>query len=211
MSRFPEAADHSARDGSDANDPIRLLTVGRAVAKKGIDTLLDALALLPEELQWRWTHIGGGPLRETLRAQASQLGLIDRCEFLGGRPQEEVIAAYVDGDLFVLPCRIDRTGDRDGLPNVMVESLALALPVISTPMSGIVELVHDGENGLLVPSDDPRRLADAIAKLTRAPRQRQAYGKAGSATARKKFDHRAQIGALIAKLRNSLTKVRMPN
>lgn len=204
LTRFPAARPHAVRDGSDPADPVRLLTVGRAVAKKGIDTLIDALKLLPGDFHWRWTHIGGGPLREQLRQQAERFGLSDRCLFTGGRPQEEVISAYQESDLFVLPCRIDATGDRDGLPNVIVESLALGLPVISTPVSGIVELVSDRENGRLVAPDRPDELAKAIAELGHNPQRRAEFGKAGSSTVRAKLDHREQIGALIEKLRNSL-------
>jgi glycosyltransferase involved in cell wall biosynthesis len=206
LSRFPTPRLRPPRDGADPADPIRLLTVGRAVAKKGIDTLLEALKLLPTDLHWRWTHIGGGPLRDQLRRHADRLNLSDRCEFSGGRPQEDVIEAYQQSDLFVLPCRIDATGDRDGLPNVIVEALALGLPVISTPVSGIVELVEDGENGRLVPPDRPEELASAIAELARDPDRRTEFGWVGERTVRAKFDHRKQIGALIEKLRRSLAK-----
>jgi len=204
LSRFPAPRPHARRNGAEPADPVRLLTVGRAVAKKGIDTVLDALKLLPADLHWRWTHIGGGPLRDQLRRHAERLGVSNCCEFVGGRPQEEVIQAYQESDLFVLPCRIDATGDRDGLPNVIVESLALGLPVISTPVSGIVELVRDGENGRLVAPDRPDALMEAIVELARDPDLRARFGRAGAKVVRAKLDHRAQIGALIEKLRRSL-------
>ena len=207
FSRFPPAALRPARDGSSADDPVRFLTVGRAVEKKGIDTLIDALALLPESLNWRWTHIGGGPLRERLQARASRLGLEGSCEFLGGRPQEQVLERYRQSDVFVLPSRIDPTGDRDGLPNVLVEAQCLGLPVISTPMAGISELIDDGLNGILVSPDDPASLAVAMERLGRDPALRRQFGEAGEKRVRRDFDHKHAIGRLVDLLGNSLAPV----
>ncbi|MEM1317938.1 MAG: glycosyltransferase, partial [Pseudomonadota bacterium] len=120
LSRFaPNEQPSSKRDGSDASDPVRLLSVGRAVEKKGLDTLLDALAQLPDDLHWRWTHIAGGPLLAELKAQAEQLGIFDKCHFAGAQAQADVLAAYRSSDMFILPCRIAADGDRDGLPNVI--------------------------------------------------------------------------------------------
>jgi glycosyltransferase involved in cell wall biosynthesis len=201
LSRFPPPPEGlSARDGSDAANPIRFLTVGRAVAKKGIDTLIDALALLPPQLNWRWTHIGGGELKEQITAQAASLGLSDRCRFLGSKPQEEVLNAYRENDLFVLPCRIDETGDRDGLPNVMVEAQSQRVAVLTTPVSGITELIVNGENGVLVDPDDPKSLAREMTRLARDPTLRARLGADGENKVRSRFDHRATIGALEALL-----------
>jgi glycosyltransferase involved in cell wall biosynthesis len=199
LSRFPAAAPRNP-----AGKPFRLLTVGRAVEKKGIDTLIDALALLPGEFDWRWSHIGGGPLLDGLKRQAERLGLRARCEFAGARPQEEVIAAYRAADLFALPCRIDATGDRDGLPNAIVEAQLLGLPVVSTPIPGVTELVEDGVNGLLVPPDDAKALAAAIIRLAADPAMRVTFGTAGSARVRARLDHKAAIGELIGLIRDTL-------
>ncbi|HSO47149.1 MAG TPA: glycosyltransferase family 4 protein, partial [Rhizobiaceae bacterium] len=197
LSRFPPPpASHSARDGTDPADPVRFLTVGRAVAKKGIDTLIDALALLPAGLNWHWTHIGGGELKDQITAQAKTLGISGRCTFLGSRPQQDVLQAYRDCDLFVLPCRIDDTGDRDGLPNVMVEAQSQRVAVLTTPISGITELIADGENGVLVDPDDPQVLAREMARLAGDPALRARLGANGEQKVRTRFDHRATIGAL---------------
>lgn len=206
LSRFPPAPRDGKRDGADPADPLRLLTVGRAVAKKGTDTLLAALALLPPDLHWRWTHIGGGPLRPRLRAQAEALGIAGHCHFLGARPQEEVLAAYRDADIFLLPSRIDPTGDRDGLPNVIIEAQSQAVPVITTPVSGIPELIADGDNGLFVEPDDAAALGRAIERLGRNPALRRRLGANGEARVRSRFDHRATIGALIELLRRSMAE-----
>jgi glycosyltransferase involved in cell wall biosynthesis len=201
LSRFPPPPPRtSARDGSDPADPVRFLTVGRAVAKKGIDTLIDALALLPPELNWRWTHVGGGELKDQIVAQAASLGLSNRCEFLGSRPQEDVLRSYRDCDMFVLPCRIDETGDRDGLPNVMVEAQSQRVPVLTTPISGITELIVAGENGVFVDPDDPQALAMEMIRLARDPALRGRLGADGEKKVRSRFDHRATIGALEALL-----------
>jgi glycosyltransferase involved in cell wall biosynthesis len=198
LSRFPRFAGRvSARDGSDAADPAQLLTVGRAVAKKGLDTLVEALALLPADLAWRWTHIGGGELHEALKAQVARLGLEKRVTLLGSREQTEILAACRSSDLFVLPCRIAPNGDRDGLPNVLVEAQSQGLACISTPLSGITELLTDGVNGLLVPPNDPPALAASIARAIRDPALREKLGNAGAERVHSEFDHRATIGRLI--------------
>ena len=204
LARFPAASAHSFRDGSKSSDPLRFLTVGRAVAKKGIDTILDALALLPPGMNWRWTHIGGGPLKADLVAQAARLGIADKCSFLGALPQAEVLETYRDSDLFILPCRVDETGDRDGLPNVIVEAQSQGLAVVSTAISGIPELVRDGVNGRFVDPDDSAELARVIANLGADPATRNALGSEGEKIVRAKFDHKSAITDLIAKLTASL-------
>jgi glycosyltransferase involved in cell wall biosynthesis len=143
-------------------------------------------------------------LLDGLKRQAERLGLRARCEFAGARPQEEVIAAYRAADLFALPCRIDATGDRDGLPNAIVEAQLLGLPVVSTPIPGVTELVEDGVNGLLVPPDDAKALAAAIIRLAADPAMRVTFGTAGSARVRARLDHKAAIGELIGLIRDTL-------
>jgi glycosyltransferase involved in cell wall biosynthesis len=197
LSRFPPPPDQPAGGKPVANGPVRFLTVGRAVAKKGIDTILSALSMLPGDIEWKWTHIGGGPLRDQLGRQAEHLGISGNCTFRGARPQDEVLAEYRNSDIFVLPCRVDETGDRDGLPNVLVEAQSQRLPVVSTPISGITELVEDGVSGLLIPPDSPRELAESLARLARDAELRSRLGRAGEAIVRSRFDHRATIGRLV--------------
>lgn len=192
-------APHSDRDGGDARDPVRLLSVGRAVEKKGFDTLLDALAALPAGLHWRWIHIGGGELREQLQTQAGRLGLSGRIEWRGAQSQAAVLAAYREADIFVLPSRVAADGDRDGLPNVLMEAQSQALPVVSTPVSGIPELVEDGKTGILVPPDDAPALSGALKTLIAGANRRKQLGKAGAARIRREFSHEAGIAALAVK------------
>ncbi|MEX3008917.1 glycosyltransferase family 4 protein [Hoeflea sp. TYP-13] len=198
LSRFPTGERPAPqRDGSRADDPVRIVTVGRAVAKKGLDTLVDALARLPQDLHWRWTHIGGGVLSKQLAEQISRLGLSDRAQMLGSKPQEFVLQTYRESDFFVLPCRIADDGDRDGLPNVLVEAQSQGLACISSPISGIVELIENQKNGLLTPPDDAIALALAIENLARNPDLRQSMGDAGAQKVKSDFDHRTEIKHLL--------------
>ena len=197
LKRFPAPSEPvSKRSGQDAGNSLRIITVGRAVVKKGLDNLLSALALLPGDLHWQWTHIGGGELKPQLIAQANALGISDHCKFCGALDQTQVIAAYNASDLFVLPCRIDRNGDRDGLPNVIVEAQSQRLAVISTPISGIPELIEHEKNGILVEPDNPRLLAEAIQRLAADPKLRNRMGREGEAKVRAEFDHLTTVTEL---------------
>ncbi|MEP1207807.1 MAG: glycosyltransferase family 4 protein [Rhizobiaceae bacterium] len=198
LERFPPPQTTGAeRDGSDSSDPVQFLSVGRAVEKKGLDTLLKALAMLPANLHWRWSHIAGGPLLAQLKQQSSDLGLSGKVEFLGSQAQSRVLQAYRDCDAFVLPCRIAGDGDRDGLPNVIVEAQSQMVPVISTPISGIPELIEDGHNGVLVEPDIPEKLAAALEALARDPKIRKDMGKKGMAIVHEKFNAANEINQLI--------------
>ena len=199
LARFqPMTRARVERDGRDAAAPVELLTVGRAVEKKGLDTLVAALALLPQTAPWRWTHVGGGDLTAKLKKQAAALDLDGKITWRGGLAQEDVLALYQASDVFALPCRIAGDGDRDGLPNVLVEAQSQGLAVISTPVSAIPELVEDGVNGLLVPPDAPQALADAILRLIDDPALRHKLGKAGAAKVRASFSHTEGIAKLLA-------------
>jgi glycosyltransferase involved in cell wall biosynthesis len=197
LKRFAPAERHgSLRDGSQAQAPVELLSVCRAVEKKGLDTLIDALAILPKDLSWRFTHIGAGDLVANFQQQAERLGIAQHTNWLGPRDQSEVLEAYGKSDIFVLPCRIAADGDRDGLPNVIVEALSQGMCCVSTNVSGVPELIEDGKNGLLVPPDDPQRLADALARLITDPSSRATMGSAGETRVRKDFDFHASIAKL---------------
>jgi glycosyltransferase involved in cell wall biosynthesis len=173
--------------------PARLLTVARAVEKKGLDTLIAALAALPTELNWTWTHVGGGDRVGALKAQAEAAGIAARCAFRGAQDQSVVLELYRSSDLFVLPCRIASDGDRDGLPNVLVEAASQGLCVVSTPVSGIVEFIQNDVTGALVPADDSAQLSECLAALIRDPTRRYRLGKAAMAQVRSSFDHATTI------------------
>lgn len=171
-----------------ADGPVEVLSVGRAVPKKGYDDLLDALALLPRELVWRFRHIGGGKELDALRRRAESLGLSDRIEWLGARPQSEVLDALRRASIFVLASKIAEDGDRDGLPNVLMEAQSQEVPVVATSVSAIPELIRDGETGLLTPPGDPSALAAALERMIRDADLRTALGKAGAERVRSDFD-----------------------
>ena len=198
LARFDAGPKKPARrDGSRPAAPVRLLTVCRAVEKKGLDILLAGLGRLDPALNWRWTHIGGGDLIPTLKAQAESLGIGEKLDWRGSQPQETVLAAYRDSDLFVLACRIARDGDRDGLPNVVVEALSQRLCVLSTAISGVPELVDDGISGVLVPPEDADALALALGSLIADPGLRLRLAAAGEKRVRADFDHHTGIAALV--------------
>ena len=192
LTRFPPPPERNATDG-----PVRIVSVGRAVEKKGFDVLLRALAALPGDINWRFTHIAGGPLLDDLKAQAETLGIADRVSWLGQQAQTRVLEEYRASDIFALPCRITADGDRDGLPNVIVEAQSQRLPVVSTHISGIPELIEDGANGLLVAPDDVAATSAALERLIRDTDLRAKFGAEGERRVREHFDAEAEIDALL--------------
>lgn len=144
----------------------RIVAVGRLVEKKGFGDLIDAVALLAEQGRPVTCQIiGGGELEGDLRAQVERLGMQGRVEFLGPQPQSEVIAAVQGAAVLAAPCVVGNDGNRDGLPTVLLEAMALGTPCVSTPVTGIPELVRDGDTGVLVPEHNPPALAEALKHL----------------------------------------------
>lgn len=188
FSRFPtDPPQRPARDGRDPADPIQLLSIGRAVEKKGFDVLLRALAALPADLHWRWHHVGDGDILKSLKALAGELGLQDRLTWHGTEDHSTLLQRYRDADLFVLPSREAGDGDRDGLPNVLMEAQTQALACLSTNFSAIPELIQDGETGRLVPPADLPALTAALDALIRDPAERKRLGDGGYARVRSHF------------------------
>ncbi len=189
LSRFsPPTARPVGPDGSDPGTPVTLVSVGRAVAKKGYDDLIDALSSLPDDLAWRLIHIGGGALTNDLAARAAAAGIADRIDWRGAQPQEEVLATLGRADLFVLASKIAGDGDRDGLPNVLMEAQSQRICVIATAVSAIPELISEGETGALVPPGDPPALAATLDRMIRDPARRAAMAEKGEARVRTAFD-----------------------
>ena len=193
--RFQTAPPRPSRnDGSDPQDPVLLLSVGRVVPKKGYDDLFAALALLPAGLEWRFVHIGGGG--SSLQRQADRLGLSHRVELRGAQAQPEVLAAYRDADLFVLASKVAKDGDRDGLPNVLIEAQSQRLACIATNVSAIPELIQGGVTGVLTSPGNPTALSEALASLIRNPTRRVRLGAAGESRVRSLFAMGPGIDAL---------------
>ncbi len=180
---------------------LRLLCVARFLEKKGLDTLLEACALLRARgLAFRLSVYGDGPLRPALTAQIMRLDLGDHVSLLASVPQEEVARQMKAHHVFIMPCRQDRTGDMDGIPTVFMEALATGRPVISCALSGIPELVRDGETGLLVPPDDPRALARAVERLARDPDLCVRLGQQGRLLVERQHDQRRNARRFLALL-----------
>jgi len=199
LSGFPSPPERGVRTG-----PATLLSVGRLVEKKGYDDLLDALARLPARLDWRFVHIGGGEMSKQMTARAETLGLSGHIEWRGKRDRDEVIAAMREADLFVLPAKIARSGDRDGLPNVLMEAASQRLPIVSTAVAAIQEFVRDGVDGRLVPPGDPGALAAAIADMLDQPEAAAAMARSAHARLTAEFGVEAGIDLLEARLRAGL-------
>lgn len=143
-----------------------ILAVGRLVEKKGFSVLLDVLALLKQQnINVKCTLVGDGTLRQELAAQIKALNIEDVISMVGPMPQPDIIEMMKAANMVVTPCVISEDGDRDGLPTVLLESMALGTPVSSTQVEGIPELVIDNETGLCVPPQDPMVLAQAMQRL----------------------------------------------
>lgn len=194
LARF--APPNDARRSDPVDNPVRLLSVGRAVEKKGYDDVLKALALLPDDLDWRFVHVGGGQLLKDLGKLARDLGIADRIEWYGPMAQDSVMAAYRNADIFVLASRIAEDGDRDGLPNVLMEAQSQGLATVSTSVSAIPELVIDEETGILVEPSRPNKLASAIERLIRDAPLREELAAAGARRVRLEFGHEKGIREL---------------
>jgi len=182
------------RDGA-----LRLLCICRWVDTKGLETLIDACGLLRDRgVAFHLRLLGDGPLRAPLTARVAQLGLAAHVTL--GRPisQERVAEELRACHVFVMPCRRDRTGDMDGIPTVFMEAMATGRPVISCPVSGVPEIVRDGETGLLAPSDDPAAFAAAVERLARDEPLTVRLGRQGRALVERQHDARLNAGRLLA-------------
>jgi glycosyltransferase involved in cell wall biosynthesis len=180
-------------------DPVRILSVGRAVVKKGYEELIAALAMLPDNLHWSFEHIGGGVLLEKIKGQAVKAGVANRITWHGAQPQAVVLEAMQRSDMFVLASRIAPNGDRDGLPNVLLEAHSQGLACIATNVSAIPELVIHNETGLLVKPGDLHELCGALVSLISDPVRRHELGKAAQSRVQMNFSHDRCINRLAGK------------
>ena len=181
----------------DARAPHRLLSVGRLDPIKGFDVLLPALAELARRgVPFDSLIIGEGEERARLEAQRDALGLQDRVTFAGAQSNTAVRAAMAEATLMVMPCVVTPEGNADGIPNVLTEAMASGLPVVSTRVSGIPELIDDGISGRLVEPNDALALADAIAQMLADSALCDACAEAGRRKVEREFDVRSEAGRL---------------
>lgn len=184
----------------DSRGPLRLVSVCRLVPKKGIDTVLRALALLEARgIPFSYDLIGDGPLRESLACLAASLRL--RCvRFHGVRPNPSALRIVSESDVMVIGCRVAKDGDQDGVPNAILEAMALGVPVVASDAGGVSEVVRHLETGILVPPDDSEALAGAIAMLSRDQALRERLVLRARSEVEARFDLRKTGSELVSLL-----------
>ena len=196
FARLIGASDRAAAAG----EGLRIVAAGRLVPKKGFDRLIGGVALLrdasvPVELVLAGPEGSHGP---ELRRLVTDLGLTPVVRFAGALSQAALLAEYRAADVFCLPCRVLDDGDRDGIPNVLLEAMAAGLPVVSTRISGIPELIEHEFNGLLVEADDAQALAAALLRLHRDRALARRFAEEGRRTVRSRFDGDAHAARLVS-------------
>jgi glycosyltransferase involved in cell wall biosynthesis len=187
-----------------------IVSVGRLRAKKGLDCLIDACALLQQQSRaFTCEIVGYGEEQPQLQARIDTLGLAGQVRLVGKLAREQVIERYAGAAVYVQPSRIAADGDRDGIPNVLLEAMAMGVPVVATRVSGIPELVDDRINGLLVPPDDPVALADAITRLFEQPALCTDLGCRARRTVTQRFDNDHNLQLLCGLLERTGVAVAM--
>lgn len=180
--------DDPARQVSADAAPV-ILSVGRLVPKKGMRCLISACALLRDRgIPFRCKIVGTGPLRNDLQQQIHDLGLADRVALLGAMTHDDLVDVYGQATAFALVPQITENGDRDGIPNVLVEAMAAGLPVVSTSVSGIPELIEHGHTGLLVPPNDPQAAASSLELLLKDSDTRRHVSAAAQRQLQERFE-----------------------
>ena len=199
--RFPaRVTERLPRDGSDPSDPVKILSVGRLVEKKGFDDLLGALAMVSPALSWTLDIVGSGALESKLRRHAAALGIGERVRWHGSLPHDRVVEHFSGADLFVLASRICADGDRDGLPNVLMEAQLLGAACVATRASATPELIEHEVNGLLVPPRDTGALAVALERAMTDPALRRRLAQAGRRAVTTRFSFEDGAARIAARL-----------
>jgi colanic acid/amylovoran biosynthesis glycosyltransferase len=208
--RFPDRADRIHRiynglnlaefdQGDFSSSPPSIIGVGRLIPKKGFAHLIRACGLLVGHgKSFRCEIIGEGPLEEKLREQITQLGIQNCVELVGPKPQHKLRERLIDARLLVMPSVVDPEGGMDNLPTVIMEAMATGLPVVSTMIGGIPEMVIENETGFLVPQGDAVALAAAIERLINDPLLAKKLGRAGHDRAEKLFSIEKNVRELCA-------------
>jgi len=207
MERFPALGDESARPAVAPYHLPRIVSVGRLVAFKGFDELIDACAeLARHRIDFFCDIIGDGRLRETLQEKVKQLDLSSRVNLLGSLSQAAVLDKLQAADIFALASTTDTQGATDVFPTVILEAMASARAVVSTRLAGIPELVVDGQTGMLAPPGDSTALADALEQLLRDPELRLRFGHAGRARIEQHFRIEQTVAPLMEMLERSCSR-----
>lgn len=187
--------------------PYTFITIARFVEKKGVPDILEALALLAkEDFSFHYILIGDGDDKEAITRKIHDLGLSQRVTLPGTLAHEQVLEMFQKADCFVLGCRIAKSGDRDGIPNVLAESMALGVPVVGTRVSGIPELVEHEVTGMLADAGNPQEFAQTLKRIVTDQELRQRIIPAARERVSQVFDNKQLIEVLVALYRN-LTKL----
>lgn len=189
--------DRFESNGHAIDDPPLVLGVARLVEKKGLDDLVRACARLKADgRRFRCAIVGKGPKEGALRRLVGELGVGDVVELAGPVPRERLLELYRRAAVVAAPCVVASDGNRDGLPTVLVEAMALGVPVVATDVTGIPELVEDGRTGIVVPQRSPEALAAAIARVLDDRGTARALAEAGRRRIETDFDLHANVAQL---------------
>jgi len=189
LSRFAPDENHQTQN--------HFVAVGRLVEKKGFPFLIEACRILCERgLEFNCTLVGEGPDHDSLKGMIGEYRLGEVIELAGNQPQEQLLHTLRSATAVVLPCIVGKSGDRDGLPTVLLEAMAMGLATVSTNVAGIPEIIDDGETGYLVAPEDSVALADALARLLTDPQMTAEMGRAARIKAERQFDLRRNLGQL---------------
>jgi glycosyltransferase involved in cell wall biosynthesis len=184
-----------------------ILSVGRLCEKKGFPYLIQACQYLKQQGHvFQCQIVGYGELQSQLQQMILDLDVADVVSLAGKMDQDELVQVYRETSVFVLPCQVMENGDRDGIPNVLLEAMAMAIPVVSTDISGISELVKTEENGILVPEKSPWAIAHALATVLKHPDEAEQWGRNGRDRVLRQFSLRRNVG----EIRQLLSKVSPP-
>jgi glycosyltransferase involved in cell wall biosynthesis len=186
---------------SPSSDEPLILAVGRLVEKKGFADLITACGVLRDDgVRFRCLIVGTGDQESKLRAQIQRLGLEEFVQLPGPMPREDLIDLYPQASVVIAPCVVGADGNRDGLPTVLIEAMALGVPVISTPVTGIPELVRHEETGLLIAEHAPHELASAVRRVLGQPEWARDLASAGRKLVEERFDLTRNVATLRALL-----------
>ena len=192
-----ELFSESTQENSEAKEPYSLMTVARMTEKKGLPTIYAALKILQNKgVSFTHTLVGDGDDRDETLQLIKQLDLQQNCHWAGTQTHDDVLELFRDSDLFILGCEIAKNGDRDGIPNVLVESLAMGVPAVSTTVSGVPEILEDKTTGLTVPPSSPARMAEAILTLLTDEPLRARIKECGRQKVINDFDNKKHIKVL---------------
>ncbi|MDB9998816.1 glycosyltransferase family 4 protein [Porticoccaceae bacterium] len=195
------------RPVAQAGQPIRIISSARLVEKKGLCYLIDACSLLnANNMSFTCTIGGDGPLLDELQRQVNHAGLAEKVFFTGQPLLQEDIPGFMEtGDIYCLPCVWASDGDVDGLPQMLMEAMACGIPVISTDLVGMPDLIKQGHSGLLVESENPRALAEAIRRLAEDETLRETLAMEGREKVIRTFDISVCLQPLLSKFKQALS------